>query len=53
MRFVNSALGLGSGGHAQGRRPEAVEEEALRTGISLGMTLIDTAECTATAIPRN
>jgi diketogulonate reductase-like aldo/keto reductase len=38
------ALGLGSGGLAQGRRPEAVEEEALRTGISLGMTLIDTAE---------
>ncbi|TMJ31670.1 MAG: aldo/keto reductase, partial [Alphaproteobacteria bacterium] len=27
-----------------GRHPEAVEEEALRTGISLGMTLIDTAE---------
>jgi hypothetical protein len=38
------ALGLGTGGLAQGRRPEAVEEEALRTGISLGMTLIDTAE---------
>jgi Aldo/keto reductase family len=38
------ALGLGSAGLAQGRRPEAVEEEALRTGISLGMTLIDTAE---------
>jgi diketogulonate reductase-like aldo/keto reductase len=38
------ALGLGSGGLAQGRRPEASEEEALRTGISLGMTLIDTAE---------
>jgi diketogulonate reductase-like aldo/keto reductase len=38
------ALGLGSGGLAQGRRPEAVEEEALRTCISLGMTLIDTAE---------
>jgi aryl-alcohol dehydrogenase-like predicted oxidoreductase len=29
---------------AQGRRPEAVEEEALRKGLSLGMTLIDTAE---------
>ena len=29
---------------AQGRHPEAAEEEALRTGLSLGMTLIDTAE---------
>src|SRR6516164_7778147 len=38
------ALGLGSGGLAQGRRSGAAEEEALRTGISLGMTLIDTAE---------
>src|SRR5207247_8754997 len=38
------ALGQGSGSLAQGRHPEAVEEEALRTGISLGMTLIDTAE---------
>jgi hypothetical protein len=28
----------------QGRHPEAAEEEALCTGISLGMTLIDTAE---------
>ena len=28
----------------QGRHPEAAEEEALRTGLSLGMTLIDTAE---------
>jgi diketogulonate reductase-like aldo/keto reductase len=28
----------------QGRHPEAGEEEALRTGLSLGMTLIDTAE---------
>src|ERR1035437_5605084 len=27
----------------QGRHPPAVEEEALRTGISLGMTLIDTS----------
>ena len=26
-----------------GRHPQAVEEEALRTGISLGMTLIDTS----------
>jgi diketogulonate reductase-like aldo/keto reductase len=38
------ALGQGSARLTQGRHPEAVEEEALRTGISLGMTLIDTAE---------
>jgi diketogulonate reductase-like aldo/keto reductase len=38
------ALGQGSGHLAQGRHPEALEEEALRTGLSLGMTLIDTAE---------
>src|SRR6266568_4859717 len=38
------ALGQGSAGLAQGRRPDAAEEEALRTGLSLGMTLIDTAE---------
>jgi diketogulonate reductase-like aldo/keto reductase len=38
------ALGQGSARLAQGRHPEAAEEEALRTGISLGMTLIDTAE---------
>ena len=38
------ALGLGSADLAQGRRPEAAEAEALRTGLSLGMTLIDTAE---------
>ncbi len=38
------ALGQGSAGLAQGKHPEADEEEALRTGISLGMTLIDTAE---------
>jgi diketogulonate reductase-like aldo/keto reductase len=38
------ALGQGTGGLAQGRHPEALEEEALRTGLSLGMTLIDTAE---------
>ncbi len=36
---VVSALGQGSAHLA-----EAVEEEALRTGLSLGMTLIDTAE---------
>jgi diketogulonate reductase-like aldo/keto reductase len=38
------ALGQGSAQLAQGRHPEAAEEEALRTGLSLGMTLIDTAE---------
>ena len=38
------ALGQGSAGLAQGRHPEGAEEEALRTGLSLGMTLIDTAE---------
>src|SRR6516165_5555438 len=38
------ALGQGSANLAQGRHPEADEEEALRTGLSLGMTLIDTAE---------
>jgi aryl-alcohol dehydrogenase-like predicted oxidoreductase len=31
-------------GLGQGRHPETAEEEALRTGLSLGMTLIDTAE---------
>jgi aryl-alcohol dehydrogenase-like predicted oxidoreductase len=29
---------------AQGTHQETAEQEALRTGISLGMTLIDTAE---------
>ena len=38
------ALGQGSARLGQGRHSEAVEEEALRTGLSLGMTLIDTAE---------
>ena len=38
------ALGQDSWHLADGRRPAAVEEEALRTGLSLGMTLIDTAE---------
>jgi diketogulonate reductase-like aldo/keto reductase len=38
------ALGLGSWRLAQGRHPIAEEEEALRTGLSLGMALIDTAE---------
>src|ERR1700719_5231874 len=38
------ALGQGSANLPQGRHPEPAEEEALRTGLSLGMTLIDTAE---------
>ena len=41
---VVPALGQGSARLAQGRHPAAEEEEALRTGLSLGMTLIDTAE---------
>jgi diketogulonate reductase-like aldo/keto reductase len=38
------ALGQGSAGLGKGRHPQAVEEEAVRTGLSLGMMLIDTAE---------
>jgi len=41
---VVPALGQGSARLGQGRRPAGEEEEALRTGISVGMTLIDTAE---------
>jgi diketogulonate reductase-like aldo/keto reductase len=37
------ALGQGAWHLGQGRHPQAVEEQALRTGISLGMTLIDTS----------
>ena len=37
------ALGQGSWHLAQGRHPLAVEEEALRTGLALGMTVIDTS----------
>ena len=37
------SLGQGCWHLGQGRHPLAVEEEALRTGISLGMTLIDTS----------
>ena len=36
-------MGQGCWHLGQGRHPAAVEEEALRTGISLGMTLIDTS----------
>jgi diketogulonate reductase-like aldo/keto reductase len=38
------AIGQGSWHLAQGRHTCALEKEALRTGLSLGMTLIDTAE---------
>ncbi len=38
------ALGQGSWTLAAGRHPVAEEEDALRIGISLGMTLLDTAE---------
>ena len=41
---VVPALGQGSARLGQGRHPATVEEDALREGISLGMTLIDTAE---------
>src|SRR5262249_19364084 len=41
---VVSALGQGSAGLGKGKRHQAAEEEALRTGVSLGMTVIDTAE---------
>jgi diketogulonate reductase-like aldo/keto reductase len=37
------AIGQGSGRLGQGRHPAALEEEALRAGISLGMRLIDTS----------
>jgi diketogulonate reductase-like aldo/keto reductase len=41
---VVPALGQGSARLGQGGHPAAQEEEALRTGLSLGLTLIDTAE---------
>ena len=41
---VVPVLGQGSARLALGRHPKDVEEEALRTGISLGMTLIDTSD---------
>ena len=37
------AVGQGSWHLGQGRHPAVLEEEALRSGISLGMTLIDTS----------
>ena len=38
------AIGQGSWHLGQDRRPELVEEKAMRTGIDLGMTVIDTSE---------
>jgi diketogulonate reductase-like aldo/keto reductase len=38
------ALGQGSARLAHGRHPQTEEEAAMRAGIDLGMTLIDTAE---------
>ncbi len=40
---VVPAIGQGSWHLGEEKRPAASEEEALRTGLSLGMTLIDTA----------
>jgi predicted oxidoreductase len=40
---VVPAIGQGSWHIGQGRHPAAEEEQALRTGLSLGMTLIDTS----------
>ncbi len=37
------ALGQGAWHLGQGRHPQAVEEEALHAGVSLGMSLIDTS----------
>ena len=37
-------LGMGTWHLAEGRHPPEVEMDALRTGLDLGMTLIDTAE---------
>src|SRR5262245_11931301 len=41
---IGPPQGQGPRGHAQRRHPEVAEEEALRNGLSLGMTLIDPAE---------
>ena len=48
VKFPNGtvvpAVGQGSWHLASGRHPQSVEEEAMRTGIALGMTLIDTSD---------
>ena len=43
MALPSHALGQGAWHLGQGRHPPAVEEEAVRSGISLGMTLLDTS----------
>ena len=40
---VVTAVGQGAWHLGQGRHPEAVEQDAILTGIALGMTLIDTS----------
>jgi hypothetical protein len=50
---VLPALGQGSAGLGQGRHPEAAEEEALRTGLSLGMTIIAPRRMLVTVAPRD
>jgi hypothetical protein len=50
---VVAAIGQGSARLGQGRHPETAEEEALRTGLSLGMTVIDTAEIYSNGTPRD
>jgi len=47
VKFPNGtsvpAVGQGAWHLGQGRHPQAVEEQAVREGVSLGMTLIDTS----------
>lgn len=38
------AIGLGTWGMGEGRTPRSVEVDALRAGLDLGLTVIDTAE---------
>src|SRR5262249_30785462 len=47
------AIGQGSARIGQGRHPAAEEEEALRTGLSLGMTLIDTSGIDGKDVSKN
>jgi diketogulonate reductase-like aldo/keto reductase len=41
--MIVPALGQGGWHLAEGRHPQSVEEDAMRTGIALGMTVIDTS----------
>jgi hypothetical protein len=47
------AIGQGSVNIGQERNPAADEEETLRTGLSLGMMLIDTSGNYGEAVPKN